>query len=276
MTAPSLRKADQSGIRWSVAAWLFLTLPASSPAQAAGKEAKERAARKACLSGNVEKGVEILSDLFVNSGGDPNYLYNQARCYEQNHRWEDAISRFLEYLRKAPHLEDADRAETEKHIADCRAYLGISPSKAPVAETQRVPVPVAADPPPPPNVPPPTITVQSTQAAPSTTPGSGLRAAGIVTAAVGGAAIITGVILNFKVNSMSSDLEKNWVPSTNSSRESYKTIGWIGYGVGSACVASGAILYYLGWHKSNSAIESVSLVPVAAGGQVGVSLGGIF
>jgi hypothetical protein len=251
-------------------------LLASPNTHAASREAKERVARKACLSGNVEKGIEILSDLFVNSGGDPNFLYNQARCYEQNHRWEDAISRFLEYLRKAPHLDDADKAETEKHIADCKSYLGNAPSQAPVAEPQRVTVPVPADAPPPSRVPLPALSAQSTQVGPSTTPGSGLRTAGVITAVVGGAALITGVILNLKVNSMSSDLEKNWVPSTNSSRESYKTIGWIGYGVGGACVAAGAILYYLGWQKGNSAVESVRLVPVTAEGRVGVSLGGTF
>jgi hypothetical protein len=35
---------------------------------AASKESKERAAKKACLKGDPEKGVGILTDLFVDTG----------------------------------------------------------------------------------------------------------------------------------------------------------------------------------------------------------------
>jgi tetratricopeptide (TPR) repeat protein len=89
------------------------------------KEARERAARKACLSGNVDKGSEILSDLYLDYK-DPTHIYNLGRCYEQNHRYEDAVSRFREYLLKARDLTEADRSETDKHIATCLAYLGKS------------------------------------------------------------------------------------------------------------------------------------------------------
>jgi hypothetical protein len=46
----------------------------------AGKAGQERAARKACLSGDYAKGVEILSDLFIDTK-DPVYLFNQGRCF---------------------------------------------------------------------------------------------------------------------------------------------------------------------------------------------------
>ena len=39
---------------------------------AASENAKERAARRACLTGNPEKGVAILTDLFIDTG-DLNY-----------------------------------------------------------------------------------------------------------------------------------------------------------------------------------------------------------
>jgi hypothetical protein len=276
MPTPSHSNINRNQPRLRLAACFLLPLLASTSAQAAGKESKERAARKACLSGNVDKGVAILSDLFVDSG-DPNYIYNQARCYEQNHRWEDATSRFLEYLRKSPRLEEADKTEVQKHIADCQSYLGKpSPTQAPTAEPPKVIMPAPASGPPPSYPPSPTPSIQQAQASPASLHGSGLRTAGIVALAVGGAALITGVVLNIKVNSMSSDLEQNWVPSTNSSREDYKTFGWIGFGVGSACVAGGALLYYLGWRNGQSTRESVGLVPVVAGGQIGATLGGVF
>jgi len=97
---------------------------ASVPARAANAQAqaRERAARKACLVGEYAKGVSILSDLFLDSK-DPTYIYNQARCLEQNRRYEEAIARFQEYLRIDTKAEAADRAEAEKHIADCQALL---------------------------------------------------------------------------------------------------------------------------------------------------------
>lgn len=55
-------------------------------------------ARTACLAGDYSKGATILSQLFVETK-DPNYIYNQARCFEQNSRYQEALSRFQEYLR---------------------------------------------------------------------------------------------------------------------------------------------------------------------------------
>jgi hypothetical protein len=100
------------------------------------KASKERAARKACLAGNADKGSEILSDLWLDYH-DPTHIYNLGRCYEQNHRYEDAVSRFREYLLKAPKLTEAERAETEKHIATCLAYLGRPDTAQPVQTAPR-------------------------------------------------------------------------------------------------------------------------------------------
>jgi len=100
-------------------------------AHAAGKEAKERAARKACLSGNYVKGVDLLSDLLIDTN-DVNYIFNQARCFEQNSRYTEAAGRFREYLRKASGLSPEDKADTEKHIADCQALIEPKPTPEPV------------------------------------------------------------------------------------------------------------------------------------------------
>ena len=113
------------GIR-SVA--FVLVALATTPALAANKQAQERAARKACLGGDYNKGINILADLFVDTK-DPTYIFNQARCFEQNHRFEDAISRFEEYLRLPDaKLEAADRTAAEKHISDCKDRLPPDPS----------------------------------------------------------------------------------------------------------------------------------------------------
>jgi hypothetical protein len=87
---------------------------AAAPAIAASRgaeqyAAQERAARKACLKGDYGKGVDILADLFVDTK-DPTYIFNQGRCFEQNRRYEDAIGRFEEYLRRPGQLRDGSRA----------------------------------------------------------------------------------------------------------------------------------------------------------------------
>jgi hypothetical protein len=75
-------------------------LLAAPSAMGANVESRAKAARKACLVGDVDRGVGILADLYVDTE-DPGYLYNQGRCFEQNGKNEQAILRFKEYLRKA-------------------------------------------------------------------------------------------------------------------------------------------------------------------------------
>jgi tetratricopeptide (TPR) repeat protein len=101
-----------------VFAVLLASLLVAQSASAAKPPSKERQAKRACLSGDYAKGVGILADLFLETN-DPTYLYNQGRCYEQNVRYVEAAERFKEYLRKAPNLAAGDKAEVDKHIADC-------------------------------------------------------------------------------------------------------------------------------------------------------------
>jgi hypothetical protein len=224
----------------------FLTLQAT-PALAAGKkaqgtQAQERAARKACLNGDYTKGVAILSELFVDTK-DPTFLFNQGRCFEQNHRYEDALSRFEEYLRAAQgKLDAADQAAAEKHIADCRDRLppdqsSKSQASAPQPFVPSPPMPAA--PPVPTSTPEPSASIPAQPEAPPPHSGSGLRVAGIVTVSVGVAAAVAGVLLNLKVNAMVKDMDTTVgnYESRNSDRKTYQTMAWIGYGAGAACVA---------------------------------------
>src|SRR5678816_3418989 len=77
--------------RWIPVAMAGLTMGVmivgSATARAAdSREAREREARKACFTGNVDRGVEILVDLYGETG-HPNYIYNQARCLERNGKY---------------------------------------------------------------------------------------------------------------------------------------------------------------------------------------------
>jgi hypothetical protein len=97
--------------------------------QAAGQEVSERAALKACMSGDYQKGVDILSDMFINTR-NPAHIYNQGRCYEQNGRCAEAINRFREYLRTAKNPTAEEKLDTEKHIRDCQTLSSQQPTPA--------------------------------------------------------------------------------------------------------------------------------------------------
>ena len=266
-------------IRWRC---LFVLVPlilTARVAWAGNAETKERVARTACLSGDYAKGVALLSELFVTTM-DPTYIYNQGRCFEQNRRYEDAIARFQEYLRAGKRLGRDEQADAQKHIVDCEGLLakqaGPQPVVVPVPAptTTPAPAPVA----PAPVVVAPTPVVQQTSIQPVSESGSGLRTAGVVTAAVGGAALVASVILNLKVNSMAESMQKTdgYTDGKESDRKTYETLGWVGYGVGAACVATGAVLYILGQRSGATGPTSVAIMPALAPGQAGAVLKGAF
>jgi len=106
--------------------------------------------------------------------------------------------------------------------------------------------------------------------------GKGLRVAGIVCAAVGLAAVGTGVGLALKTQSMSSDADKNGgtTQAQENLRKSLETWGWVSYGVGAAAIATGAVLYIAGWPSDKS--TNVALLPALASDGASMVLRGRF
>jgi hypothetical protein len=248
--------------------------------QAGSVENKERTARMACLSGDFAKGVAILSELFVDTKNSV-YIYNQGRCFEQTRHYEDAIARFQEFLRAGKKLSKDEKADAQKHIVDCQDLLAkqSAPVVAPATPTPPLalavphgdvaPVPLVSTTPP---------AVQQTNPKLGSESWSGLRTAGLITAAFGGAALITGVVLNLKVNSMASDLQKTdgYTAGKESDRKTYETLGWVSYGVGAASIATGAVLYYLGRQPGSAGASSIAFIPTFLPGQAGAILKGAF
>lgn len=262
-------------------------LVSASAAWGAGRDARERTARTACLAGDFAKGAAILSQLFVETR-DATYIYNQGRCFEQNARYPEAIARFQEYLLVGRKLGRKDKAEAERHIRRCQEMLAGQSAQPEV-------VPEAAPPKPAPGSTPASLVVSPPPAASSAgppmveralpdpasaadSPGAGLRTAGVVTASVGGAVLVAGIILNLKVNSMAGDFEtlNGYTDDKESNRKTYETFGWIGYGVGAACIATGAVLYVLGRRAGREGSSSLALVPALASGEAGAILKGAF
>jgi hypothetical protein len=226
--------------------------------------AQERLAKKACAMGDYEKGADILTDLFVTTN-DLGYVYNQARCYEQNGLWERAIVRFREYLRKATHLTARERAETEKHITECQGALNTAAPAAAPQQSEALPTVVASAAMASDKTPAPATPVASAAGVATPPPavasqGRGLRVAGVVLATVGVAAIGTGAAFALKTQSISTSEQKNGpTQAQEDQRKTYETWGWVSYGVGAAALATGVVLYIVGWPRDES--SKVALLP---------------
>ena len=237
--------------------------------------AKARRARTACLAGDYAEGTRLLSELFV-ATMDATFIYNQGRCFEQSRRYDDAIGRFQEFLRAGKNLTKAEKTDAQKHIDDCKELLASErPQVTPVAPA--APPPVAVEP----LVPAAVVTTPTAPMPQPNTPspssaGSGLRTAGILTASVGGAALIAGIILNYESNNLAKELKKTdgYTSGKESDRKTYETFSWVGYGAGAACVAVGAILYIVDSRSAND--PSVSLVPAFAPDYAGAFVKGAF
>jgi hypothetical protein len=223
------------------------------------RTAKERAAKKACLTGEADAGVALLADLYVDTN-DANHIFNQGRCLEQVGRCSDAIIRFREYLRKTKDAGAVSDGRAERHIADCEDILkkakgGDGPAIASSAPQQDAAAASAGDR----GADSPRIsqgireprTLNSVKTSlPQTTPGRGLRVAGAVTFGVGVASVATGLGLALAANQLASQLEaspSSYERSKENTRASYATASTVGYAAGAVCIAGGAILYYLGW-----------------------------
>jgi len=256
------------------------------------RDNKERTARTACLAGDYAKGVALLAELYV-STKDIAYLFNQARCFEQNGKYEEAIIRFHEYQLKNADAGNTPDESAEKHIASCQALLdkqkagqvatALPPATptvtAPAAPAEPRPVVVESPGPKPEAASEPKADLAASMT--PETPGRGLRVAGIAAAAVGVAGIAAGVVFNLKANSLASDLEAANGSSTTlysrskeSSRSTYATLTWVAYGAGAACVVGGAVVYLLGRSQGPSA--QVALAPAVGVGEIGAVLQGAF
>jgi len=245
----------------------------SAAANKEAKEAKVRAAKKACLNGDPAKGVEILTDLYVDTS-EPTHIYNQGRCYEQNARYEEAIARFREYLRKASGAGDTDRADVQQHIADCEAMLAkkaSEPAETPSGGGPVAPATIWSPAQPGANAVAAPVASPTSAPPPGTSAGSGLRVAGVVTMAVGGAALVAGLVLNLQHNSLMDQAKNDPSGDKANKAETYKTVSMVGYGAGAVFLVAGATMYLLGYSAGKSAVA-----PAVVAGNPGAVLVGSF
>jgi hypothetical protein len=252
-----------------------IVVGAAGTARGGAFEFRELEARKACLTGNADKGVEILADLFL-ATDDPTYIFNQGRCFQQSDRFEEAIGKFREYLRKA-RKSGAGRSEAEKYIAECQRLMQQGTvEQRPVAESPAVSdaretgtessvqhardeggeKEVAEA-----GVERPSAIATSVQEGRR---GAGLRTAGITVAASGAAMFLGGVALNVKANRLTAEVNRFYDREKDEDRQTYRTMALACYGLGVAALLSGAVLYYMGWDAGRRTV--VAVAPYGEGG----------
>ena len=129
---------------WKVLFAGCVVLFATASARAGNSDARERQAKRACMLGDTKKGVEILTELYLDTN-DANWIFNQGRCYEQNGKNEQAILRFEEYLRKDKSLSPALADDVHKRIEGLQAKVARSRGKA--TQPEAAPDPALSRPP---------------------------------------------------------------------------------------------------------------------------------
>ena len=247
---------------------------ALTPANAQQADPRESQSRSECLAGRFQAGVDLLAQMFVETG-DANYIYNQGRCYEQNGKFSEAILRFREFLRKAKNLSADDKTEVNGHINDCQAELDRRPGPTPDTGSGAKPVPTTE-----PEV---KTAVSPLPADAEDGRGSGLRAGGVVAASAGVAFLAAGIVLSIETrsiaNQVTTDYNTNHIYDRNKD-DLGKLLGqlqWVGYGVGALGLVGGGLLYYFGYQAGHApASSSVSFMPVLLPGGSGAVLQGRF
>jgi hypothetical protein len=261
----------------SVLAGVLVAAPASA-AMPPDIEAREAAAKAACTSGRLQEGIVILAELHARTG-DSGYLFNQARCYQHNGKYHEALEQFRRYL-LLPDVTPAARTRAEHNITELERTVGPHPASVP--EARRPP------PPAPPALQEHAATLAGRTARDPDPPATGRRplrvaawaAAGTGAAALGGAAYFG---LRVRATTRTRDealkqagsLSAGRIKQLNERGNRAETWHWASLGLGAAALGGGAVLYYLDRRHPPTdrvpALVSPLLVPRGAGALVGAT-----
>jgi hypothetical protein len=232
---------------------------ARAAAPAADEDPRALAARQACATGQVDRGIRLLAD-YLTSTDDPTAIYNMARCYQQNGLANQALAQFREYLRKARDLAPDERKQVDDYIRELESqqHAGNGGTLAPASATV-------------------------VESAPSPAGRPGLRTAGYVLGGVGVVALGAGLASGLSVQAANKDIaSENAKPAGQGSARTVKdrmadgaraqTLQWVFIGVGVGSLVAGTVCYVLGMPTR----ESTALAPWVGPGSAGLSVGGTY
>ena len=235
--------------------------------------------------GEYDQAIEAFKKAYELSQA-PGLLFNIAQSFRLKKDYEQASHFYETYLRLKS--DAPNRADVEARIAEMKAMLEEQKkmgTKAPLGTvtpdggtSTTAPQPTTPTPATMPTTTPTAPTTPTSPAGPRDVvePGAGktLKLAGIATAGVGGALIITGVVFGMMAKGKESDLEDlngggTWDQDAYDAGKRNNTIAITTLAVGGAAVIAGGVMFYLGYSKEKSA-SSVALVPTKDGGRLTV------
>lgn len=108
--------------------------------------------------------------------------------------------------------------------------------------------------------------------------GRGLRIAGVACGAAGLASLGTAVYFYKRAVSLSNKVTTSPAPTADDHQagKNAETLQWVFYSVGGAALATGSVLYYLGWRASRSHPAATTIAPMVGAGLTGLSVQGAF
>jgi hypothetical protein len=252
-----------------VATW---SLPAmAAPVDDRDLDAREAEAKRACDSGRVEEGARLLGELLRRTN-DGTYIFNLARCHQQNGQVDRALSEFHAYLGR-PDVDPAAAARAREYIAALER-----PPQAPMADAAAAPPPAAA---------PASHDLVAPAQAPSS-PGRALHIAALVSGGIGLVGLVTGGAYALQTHSLQQetrdaldrrDQPPEWFARQDEKGERAERLQWLFLGVGGAALAAGGALYYFGARAESANAgtpHAMRALPLVLPGVAGAALTGRF
>jgi tetratricopeptide (TPR) repeat protein len=228
---------------------------------------------------------------------DPAFLFNIGQCYRKLGQDDEALNFFQQYLKKAP-PEDPNRRQVQARIRDIETEAKLKAKAVQAAPALSSPTPLP-NPPPPASAPMPTSSpgpsptptaagappaaaslepVAQVSAAPqSSHPGRGLRIAGIACGAAGLASFGIAIYYYTQARSFSDKVNSPTLQaSDDQAGRDAQTMQWVFYSVGAGALATGTLLYLLGWPSAETGRSVAGVTPMLGPGLAGISAQGRF
>jgi tetratricopeptide (TPR) repeat protein len=167
----------------------------------------------------------------------PAFDFNIARCYDRMERFSEARAAYQRYLSSSPPPDDAGEVQRRIEVLDARIAAATSPSAASAAVS---PAPAAVAP----------------QPAPAQTSSrSGAKIAGVVIAALGVAALATGIAFAIEAQQASDDMSAldrampkvMFDPQRDQAGKTDQLAAEVLLSIGAAAAVAGTVVALVGW-----------------------------
>jgi tetratricopeptide (TPR) repeat protein len=234
--------------------------------------------------GDAKRALELYKNYLIKAPKSPQRAEVEERIAALQKQVEDA-ERAARTTAPAPVAAPPPAPAAVPELPAPAPLPAQAPASAPAPAPLPAPPPTAASPPPPfpaagyaPAPAPMPAYVEAPAPTPpsGSSPGKSLRVGGIVCGATGLALVGAGIFFGVEAEAYAHTVEDGPIfnPNFDDRGKLYEKLQWVGYGVGAALIATGAVLFGFGVSAASS--PAVALVPAALPGGAGLSAGGTY